>query len=129
MDILITLPKDLIEKIISGEKTIEVRKRKPKFFNPFRDIVYVVEKGTKQIVLDFSISNFYYVGREDLMKDFNAGKIGIDYDWLERYMSDCKVFVKWEIGIITSLYGLNLNIERLGVKKAPQSFVYVHDIV
>ena len=49
MNILITLPKDLIEKIISGEKVYEMRKCLPKNMTIGVDGFFVVEKGTSDV--------------------------------------------------------------------------------
>ena len=45
MNILITLPKDLLEKIISGEKEFEMRKCLPKHMKIGEDGFFVVEKA------------------------------------------------------------------------------------
>lgn len=49
MNILITLSKNLLEKIISGEKEFEKRKCLPKHMNIGEDGFFVVEKGTDDI--------------------------------------------------------------------------------
>ena len=49
MNILITLPKHLIDKIISGEKKFEMRKCLPKNMRLGEDGFFVVEKGTNEV--------------------------------------------------------------------------------
>lgn len=49
MNILITLPKDLIAKIVSGEKRYEMRKCLPKHMKIKEDGFFVVEKGTDEV--------------------------------------------------------------------------------
>jgi hypothetical protein len=49
MNILITLPKHLLEKIMSGEKKFEMRKCLPKNMKIGEDGFFVVEKGTDKI--------------------------------------------------------------------------------
>lgn len=49
MNILITLPKHLIEKIMSGEKKYEIRKCLPKSMRLGEDGFFVVEKGTDEV--------------------------------------------------------------------------------
>ena len=49
MNILITLPKDLLEKIISGEKKFEMRKCLPKNMRIGEDGFFVVEKGSDEV--------------------------------------------------------------------------------
>jgi len=48
MNILITLPKNLLEKILSGEKKYEMRKCLPKNMKLGEDGFFVVEKGTDE---------------------------------------------------------------------------------
>lgn len=49
MNIMITLPRDLIDKIISGEKLFEMRKCRPTNVNIGEDGFFVVEKGTNEV--------------------------------------------------------------------------------
>lgn len=49
MNILITLPKNLIEDIISGKKKYEMRKFQPKYMRVGKEGFFVVEKGTDKI--------------------------------------------------------------------------------
>lgn len=125
MDIVITLPKNLIEKILSGEKTVEVRTRRPKLFGLYRDIVYVVQKGTRRIVMDFTIEEFLDVDRDGLISLYNEGIVGVNYDWLMRYADNKKKFSVWCIGCVTSLDSINLTLDKMPVKAAPQSYAYV----
>lgn len=127
MDIMITLPKDLIDKILSGEKTIEVRKNYPRVFNRNYNWVYVVQKGTRNVVLKFEVVKFYFCGKERLWQVFETGKICIDFDWLKKYAERSDRFVCWYIGRIKSLIGLDATLDDYNVKTAPQSFVYLED--
>ena len=49
MNVVITLPKQLIIAIIGGTKTFEMRKCRPKHMKVGVDGFFVVEKGTKRI--------------------------------------------------------------------------------
>ena len=49
MNILITLPKHLLEKITSGEKQFEMRKTLPRHMKIGKDGFFVVEKGTDEV--------------------------------------------------------------------------------
>lgn len=125
MDIVITLPKNLIEKILSGEKTVEVRTHRPKLFNLYRDIVYVVQKGTRRIVMNFTIEEFLDVDRDGLISLYNEGIVGVNYDWLMQYAANKKTFSIWCIGCMTSLDSIDLTLDKMSVKAAPQSYAYV----
>lgn len=50
MDVIITLPTNLIQLIKDGKKTIELRKNRPLFFNPEEDVIYICKKGTACVV-------------------------------------------------------------------------------
>lgn len=49
MNVLITLPKHLLEKIVSGKKQFEMRKTLPRHMNIGEDGFFVVEKGTDEV--------------------------------------------------------------------------------
>ena len=125
MDILITLPKNLIEKILSGEKTVEVITRRPIQFDLFNDIVYVVQKGTRRVVMNFSIEKFDDVDMAGLLFLYNEGKVGVDLNWLTKYAANKKTFSIWYIGCVTSLDCIDLTLDKMPVKAAPQSYTYV----
>ena len=125
MDIVITLPKNLIDKILSGEKTVEVRTHKPIMFGLYRDIVYVVQKGTRRVVMNFTVEDFLDVDRAGLLFIYNEGNIGVDLNWLMKYAANKKKFSVWCIGCVSSLECMNLTLDDLHVKVAPQSYAYV----
>lgn len=125
MDIVITLPKNLIDKILSGEKTVEVRTRKPIMFGLYRDIVYVVQKGTRRVVMNFTVEEFLDVDQAGLLFIYHEGNVGVDLNWLMQYAANKKKFCIWCIGCISSLDGMNLTLDDLHVKVAPQSYSYV----
>lgn len=125
MDIVITLPKNLIEKILSGEKTVEVRTRRPIQFDLYKDIVYVVQKGTRHVVMNFTIEQFVDVDQAGLLFLYNEGNVGVDLDWLMKYAANKKTFSIWYIGNVTSIDKIHLYLEEFSIKVAPQSYTYV----
>lgn len=70
MDIIITLPTRFCDAIFDGQKTIEIRRWKPKFFDPLDDVVYVCEKGTYKVVGHFGVSDIFRVDTQRLRIDF-----------------------------------------------------------
>lgn len=125
MDIIITLPKNLIDKILSGEKTVEVRTRRPIMFDLYKDIVFVVQKGTRRVVMDFTIEKFVDVDQAGLLFLYNEGKVGVDLNWLMKYAANKKKFSIWHIGCVTSLDCINATLDAFSIKVAPQSYAYV----
>ena len=43
--VLISIQPKWVEKIVKGEKTIEVRKSRPKIETPFKCYIYIARKG------------------------------------------------------------------------------------
>lgn len=124
MNILITLPKNLINKIISGEKKFEMRKRIPKNMKLGEDGFFVVEKGTDEVkcwcrvdkvtTLDLTITEKMAKG---LSKDLCVSpKFIIDYASVST-----KVYLL-EISKVVITEDLCRN--SLGVDKNPQQFAY-----
>lgn len=126
MNVLITLPKELILKILSGEKTIEVRKTYPRMFNNHYDAVYVVQKGTRLVVMRFWVNRFVFANQSKLWEYFRAGKLGVDFAWLKGYAEHSDRFVCWEIEKPINIIDKELTLDKLNVKTAPQSLVYLH---
>lgn len=105
MDIIITLHKELWHKIVIGDKDVEIRKWFPiTHFNPKKNCIYVVLKGTKKIVGYFNVVSFS--GR--LLKEPSwleyGSRLGVTYEWFSKYwgegrrpmyfleIGDCHVF-------------------------------------
>ena len=124
MNIIITLPPHLIEKIIKGEKQIEIRKTIPKQFNIDKDVVFVVTKGTNKVSFFFTIRRFYSTNDVEIYWHFNKQYLGIHIDFMQRYWQVDSILHFWEIAYVQPLlYPIDL-IEDLHCQRAPQSFVY-----
>lgn len=121
MNILITLPKNLINKIISGEKDFEMRKCFPKYMEIGKEGFYIVEKGTDNVrcwcrVDDITghYINPYYAG-------WFAQHLCVSEEYIEKYANGKKVYL-WKIGKVKMIYGLSRI--SLCIDKNPQQFVY-----
>lgn len=112
--------------ILSGEKTVEVRTRRPVQFDLYRDIVYVVQKGTRRVVMCFTIEQFVDVDYAGLLFLYNEGNVGVDLNWLMKYAANKKTFSIWYIGFVTSLDSIDLTLDKMPVKVAPQSLSLIH---
>lgn len=121
MNILITLPRDLIEKIISGKKKFEMRKCMPKNMKIGVDGFFVVEKGTdvvrcwcrvdevRETYFDYTNSKWY------------ANQLCVTEKYVIRYAKRDKVYL-WKIGKVNVFEFLHRNL--LIVYKNPQQFAY-----
>ena len=127
MNILITLPKHLIEKIILGEKKFEMRKCLPKYMRIGVDGFFVVEKGTDDVrcwcrvdetyisIID-RCSAGYFANLENL-----ANKVKVSENYIEKYANGKKIYL-WKIGKVNVFECLGRG--SLGVDKNPQQFAY-----
>lgn len=124
MNILITLPKNLLDKILSGEKKFEMRKRLPKNMKLGEDGFFVVEKGTDKVrcwcrvdkvkTIDTSLINKI---AEGLSKD-----LCVTPQYVIDYACPGKNVCLWEIGKVIEFQGLIRS--SLFVSKNPQQFAY-----
>lgn len=121
MNILITLPKSLLEKIISGEKKLEMRKCWPKNMKIGEDGFFVVEKGTAEIRCWCRVDDIY----QGYVNMFSAQKlvplVGVNEHYITKYANGKPIFL-WEIGKVITFDSLAR--ESLFVFSNPQQFAY-----
>lgn len=124
MNIIITLPQELIADILNGHKTIELRKNFPMNYIENYDWVYVVTKGKATVQLAFQISTDEDTNMFDRVWQ-NFGKcLCIPYDWFAKYTQNVSYIWLWYIGKIAYA---EKPIPLSDIKpnaKAPQSFIY-----
>lgn len=122
MNVLITLPKELIEQLLCGHKKFEMRKSFPTNLKLGSDGFFVVEKGTHNIrcwcKVDFvMIRNIGPIEAQNLSWD-----LCVSAEFIRDYARDGKPVLLWGIGCVIELNGLTT--KDLGIKTNPQSFVY-----
>lgn len=126
MDIAITLPQDLWKKIVSGEKSIELRKNFPKEFDVNTDRVYVFLKGTKHIAGYFRVTSFeafHVKGFSDLYPFITH--IAVPKQWIFGYWGYSPMVYLWHIGNVFE-FGKPINRDYYWkMQSNPQSFVYL----
>lgn len=95
MNIVITLPRHLIDKILSGEKKVELRKAAPRQFYCYKDEVYVAEKGSDRIVAVLTLFTIkgMTIDRIALMKEH----LGVPWSWVTDYAGDRQYLYAWVI--------------------------------
>lgn len=127
MDIAITLPRSLWDKIVSGEKTIELRKNFPKMFRVNSDKIYVILKGTKKIAGYFQVSSFEYFYAESV-SDFDPilSKISVPRQWIIGYVGYSSAVYLWHIRYVHPFVRLIERRSVWNIKTNPQSYVYVN---
>lgn len=121
MNILITLPKNLIEKIFTGEKKYEMRKCLPRRMRIGEDGFFVVEKGTEEVrcwcrvdaCIDFNFDHY--------STEWCTVQLGVTKEYVDRYANGKNVYV-WKIGKVIKFECLSRY--SLFVDKNPQQFAY-----
>ena len=121
MNILITLPKDLLEKIISGEKKFELRKCQPKNMKIGEDGFFVVEKGTDDVRCWCRVDDFWEIYIDNYGAEWYASRLCVPEEYIEKYANSKKVYL-WKIGKVIPFDSLRRC--DLFVDRNPQQFAY-----
>jgi len=124
MNIIITLPIDLIAEIAEGRKLVEIRKSCPALFNPDGDIVWVKTKGADKVPMCFEIDHFEKSNDlEGVWKRYHS-VIGVPYAWWSEYVHNAIQVVIWHIKNV-QVFQPNLSFsETFPNLPAPQSYIY-----
>ncbi len=122
MNILITLPKNLLEKIMSGEKKFEMRKCLPKLMKVGEDGFFVVEEGTDEVRCWCRVDE---VETHRLSEDFAkryAKDLCVNQSYIQGYAHVGDNVHLWKIGKVVKIDCLKCG--SLFVGKNPQQFAY-----
>ena len=123
MNILITLPKLLIEKIISGEKKFEMRKCLPKNMKLGEDGFFVVEKGTDEVRCWCRVDKIETIPYSNYaIAEYYAKDLCVSSQFILDYAPLETKFHLWKIGKVKVLQDLCRG--SLFVDKNPQQFAY-----
>ena len=124
MDVLISIKPKYVERIVSGEKKVEYRKRMFKYL-PHRIYIYV-SSPVKKIIGYFKYTG-YYSGTVDEVWTTSREYAGIDYDTFSIYFANAEVAYALKIDELV-IFSKPVAPECIFDKfKAPQSFFYVKD--
>ena len=122
MNVLITLPKHLIEKIISGEKKFEMRKCLPKNMKLGEDGFFIVEKGTDEVRCWCRVDSVIEMNMNEWLSEYYSKDLCVTPQFILDYAPvGTKVYL-WQIGKINVLRVLCR--DSLFVDKNPQQFAY-----
>lgn len=121
MNILITLPKHLIESIISGEKLYEMRKSLPKLMKIGKDGFFAVEKGTSNVRCWCRVDDAFETDINDYSAKLLASQLCVPEEYITKYANAKKVYL-WEIGKVIELSDLDRG--SLFVDRNPQQYAY-----
>lgn len=124
MNIVITLPIELIRAIKKGNKTLEMRKSFPRLLKVCEDGFFVVEKGTKKIHCWCRVDNIQKVSSLIPLSENTIKKLAVSQLYVDNYRSGSQYIYLWRIGKIIRFKDSAVTLNDLHVDKAPQSFAY-----
>lgn len=119
--ILISIKKEYVDRIISGEKKYEFRTRVAK--NDINKLIIYCTLPTKKVVAEAEIIGIIEMSKEELWnhtKDY----AGIGEEAFMKYFSKNARAYAYKLGKIT-VYDREKELVEYGIKHAPQSFVYI----
>lgn len=127
MDIAITLPHEYWNLIVSGVKTIELRKNNPHLMNKSTDRVYVVIKGTTDVVGFFYFDSTTATTPNVVLNSEHILKqIAVPKSWIQGYLEGCSLVYLWGIGKVFVFDKPYSRDSYLNINSNPQSYVYLH---
>lgn len=122
MNVLITLPKHLLEKIISGDKQFEMRKTLPRQMKIGEDGFFVVEKGTDEVKCWCRVDLVILADMTKQLAIKYSRLLGVTPEFVINYAPVGTSVYLWGIGKVMKLQ--DLYRDSLFVNKNPQSFAY-----
>lgn len=124
MNVIITLPIELISEIAEGRKTIEVRKTIPTRLNEETDWIYVCCTGKRKVMIAFRVSKFKKAKDSAGIWAQLGGQIRCSYPWWLEYTKDKRTLFFW---YISDVHVINRQTDawlKIVKDKNPQSFKY-----
>lgn len=119
--IVISINPKHVEKIISGEKKYEYRTKAAK--QDVDKIIIYETTPVKKIVAEAEILDVLEMSPDELWKETH-NESGITKGFFNKYFKDREVAYAYKLGKIT-VYDTPVELVELGIKNAPQSFVYL----
>lgn len=126
MNIIITLPTELIDAILSRKKTIELRSKRPLNFNTGKDVVYVCQKGFQRVPLFFTVKNFVQYKHNFIGNLSLSERASVQVKWVSDYRDNHAVVYAWEIGYVCLLAYSDEVWQHLNIKHNPQCYSYTN---
>lgn len=124
MNVVITLPKHLIDAIISGKKTFEMRKSRPKLMNVSEDGFFICEKGTKKIRCWCRCDAILEADAKAIIPSEWSDHLAVEPSYIEKYIANGHKIFMWHILEVVKFEKDALELDSLIVDKAPQQFAY-----
>jgi len=119
--ILISIKKEFVDRIISGEKKYEFRTRVAK--NDINKLIIYCTLPTKRVVAEAEIVEIIELPKEEMWNQ-TMDYAGISKEGFMKYFSKNEKAYAYKLGKIT-VYEHEKELNYYGIKHAPQSFVYI----
>lgn len=119
--ILISIKKEFVDRIISGEKKYEFRTRVAK--NDINKLIIYCTLPTKMVVAEAEIIEIIELPKEEMWNQ-TRDYAGISKEGFMKYFSKNEKAYAYKLGKIT-VYEHEKELNYYGIKHAPQSFVYI----
>lgn len=119
--IIISIKKEYVDKILSGEKKYEFRTRVAK--NDINKIIIYCTIPTKKVVAEAEIVGVLAMSKDQLW-DETSKHAGISKDRFMKYFEKNEIAYAYKLGKIT-VFEKKKDLIDYGLKWAPQSFVYI----
>lgn len=124
MNVLITLPKHLIDAIISGKKTFEMRSVKPRLMKCGEDGFFCVEKGTDNVRCWCQCDYTFKLDADEVCPYYWSECLAVDGEYIEKYCDNKRTIYMWHIEEVVNLEEESLCRDSLFVDHNPQQFAY-----
>jgi len=119
--ILLSIKPEYSKRIISGEKKFEYRKRLPQ--KNITKIIIYSSAPEKKVIGEVQVLETMSMSKSELW-EATKENAGISYKKYEEYFLDSERAFAYKLGKV-SIYSPQKTLEDLGVRQAPQSFIYV----
>lgn len=124
MNVVITLPSELITAILDRKKSIEVRSKLPVNFDCNNDVVFVAMKGTHKIQLYFTVKKFVVYGSSFANDEEIAHAASVPVEWILNYRKGKRFVYAWVIGYVCVLNNPVFVWNALQMNRNPESYIY-----
>lgn len=119
--ILLSIKPEYSKRIISGEKKFEYRKRLPQ--KKITKIIIYSSAPEKKVIGEVQVLETMSLSKSELW-EATKENAGISYKKYEEYFLDSEHAFAYKLGKV-SIYSPQKTLEDLGVRQAPQSFIYI----
>ncbi len=120
--ILLSIKPKYVEKILAGTKCYEYRRKVAK--QAVSKILVYSTKPIGKVVAEIKIEEKISAAPEELWK-LTKKQAGISKKRYQEYFQGCKVANAYKLGDINQ-YTIPKNLTDFGIKKPPQSFIYIN---